>query len=72
MECMTFHVQLLKCFTIMEGTMWLEERQNKFAYGTLGHVIEHGQVRGSHMTLNYNMKVHLIYTKGQPCVMEGN
>ena len=32
--------------------MWHEVRQNNFAHGTLGHVIEHGQVKGSHMTLN--------------------
>ena len=36
----------------MEGTMWHEVRQNNFAPGTLGHAIEHGQVMGSHMTLN--------------------
>ena len=32
--------------------MWHEVRQNNFAHGTLGHAIEHGQVKGSHMTLN--------------------
>ena len=32
--------------------MWHEVRQNNFAHGTLGHVIEHGPVKGSHMTLN--------------------
>ena len=32
--------------------MWHEPRQNNFAHGTLGHAIEHGQVKGSHMTLN--------------------
>ena len=36
----------------MEGTMWHEVRQNNSAHGTLGHAIEHGQVKGSHMTLN--------------------
>ena len=36
----------------MEGTMWHEVRQKNFAHGTLGHVIEHGQVKGSHMTFN--------------------
>ena len=51
MTHMTFHVQLLKCFTIMEGTMWHEVRQNNFAHGTLDHAIEHGQVKGS-QTLN--------------------
>ena len=39
---MTFHVQLLKYFTIMEGTMWHVVRQNNFAHGTLGHAIKHG------------------------------
>ena len=34
------------------GTMRHEVRQNNFAHGTLGHAIEHGQVKGSHMTLN--------------------
>ena len=52
MKHMTLHVQLLTCFTIMEGTMWHEVRQNNLAHGTLGHAIEHGQVKGSHMTLN--------------------
>ena len=33
--------------------MWHDIRQNKyFAHGTLGHAFEHGQVKGSHMTLN--------------------
>ena len=52
MKRMTFHAQLLTYFTIMEVTMWHEVRQNNFAHGTLGHVIKHGQVKGSHMTLN--------------------
>ena len=52
MTHMIFHVQLLKYFTIVEGTMWHEVRQNNFAHGILGHAIEHGQVKGSHMTLN--------------------
>ena len=39
---MTFHVQLLKYFTIMEGTMWHVVRQNNFAHGTLGQAIKHG------------------------------
>ena len=32
--------------------MWYEVRQNNFEHSTVGHVIEHGQVKGSHMTLN--------------------
>ena len=32
--------------------MWHDIRQNNFEHGTLGHDIEHGQVKGSHMTLN--------------------
>ena len=71
MKHMTFHVQLLNYFTIMEGTMWHEVRQNNFAYATLGHVIEHRQVKGNHMTLNVQHEAHLIYTKGQPFVMKG-
>ena len=59
---MTFHVQPLKCFTIIEGTMWHEVRQNNFAHGTLGHAFEHGQVKGSHMTLNVQ---HEIFFKLQ-------
>ena len=39
---MTFHVQLLKCFTNMEGTMWHVVRQNDFAHASLGHAIKHG------------------------------
>ena len=39
---MTFHVQLLKYFTIMEGTTWHVVRQNNFAHGTLGYAIKHG------------------------------
>ena len=40
----------------MKGTMWHEVRQNNFAHGTLGHAIEHGQVKGSHTTLNVQHK----------------
>ena len=32
--------------------MWYVVRQKNFAHGTLGHAIEHGKVKGSHMTLN--------------------
>ena len=39
---MTFCVQLLKYFTIMEGTMWHVTRQNNLAHGTLAYAIEHG------------------------------
>ena len=42
MTYMTFHVELLKYFTIMEGALWHVVRQNNFAHGTLGHAIEHG------------------------------
>ena len=42
MTHMTFHVQLLKYFTLMEGTNGHVVRQNNFAHGTLGHAIEHG------------------------------
>ena len=49
---MTFHVQLLKYFTKMEGTMWHVVRQNNFAHDSLGHAIKHAQVKGCNMTLN--------------------
>ena len=62
MTHMSFHVQLLKCFTIMEGTMWHEVKQNNFAHGTLGHAIEHGQVKGSHITLNVQHESSFKFT----------
>ena len=34
--------------------MWLDKIT--LAHGTLGHVLEHGQVKGSHMTLNVQHK----------------
>ena len=42
MTYMTFHVQLLKYFTIMEEIMWHVVRQTNLAHGTLGHAIKHG------------------------------
>ena len=42
---MTFHVQLLKYFSNMEGTMWHVVRQNNCACHSLGHAIKHGQSR---------------------------
>ena len=39
---MTFHIQLLKYVTIMEGMMWHVVGQNNFTHGTLGHAIKHG------------------------------
>ena len=42
MTYMTFHVQLLKYVTIMEGSMWHVVRQINLAHGTLGHAIDHG------------------------------
>ena len=44
-------------------------RFHNSAYGTLGHAIEHGQVKGSHMTLNVQHESSFNYTKEQPCVM---
>ena len=32
--------------------MWHGMKQKCLAHGTLGHVLEHGEVKGSHMTLN--------------------
>ena len=56
---MTFHVQLLKYFTIMEGTMWHEVRQNNFAHGTLGHAMNMDKSRADTWHWMYNMKAHL-------------
>ena len=68
MTPMTFHVQLLKCFTIMEGTMWHEVRQNNYAHCTLGHAIEHGQVKDIHMTLNVQHESSFKFTlRGTMC-----
>ena len=39
---MTFHVQRLKYFTNMKGTMWHVVRQNNFSHDSLGHAIKHG------------------------------
>ena len=47
LPCSTF-----KMVYHMEGTMWHVVTQNNFPQDTLGHTIEHGKVKGSHMTLN--------------------
>ena len=52
MEHITFHVQFLKCHNIMSAYHVTCGKVNNFAHGTLGHAIEHGQVKTSHMTLN--------------------
>ena len=44
--------------------MWHEVRQNNFAHGTLDHTIEHGQVKGSHMTLNVQHESSFKFTLG--------
>ena len=36
--------------------------KNNFAHGTLGHAIEHGQIKGSHMTLNVQHESSLKFT----------
>ena len=73
MTHMTFHVQLLKCFTIMKGTMWHEIRQNNFAHSIIGHAIEHGQVKGSHMTLNVQYESSFKFIlRGHHVSWEGN
>ena len=52
--------------------MWHEARQNNFAHGTLGHAIEHGQVKGSHLTLNVQHESSFKFTtKGHHVVMGG-
>ena len=38
---------------------------NNLAHGSLGHAIEHGQVKDSHMAFNVQHKFNLIYTKGE-------
>ena len=38
---------------------------NNLAHGSLGHAIEHGQVKGSHMAFSVQHKINLIYTKGE-------
>ena len=37
----------------------------KFAHGSLGHVIEHGHIMGSHMAFNVQYRIN----KGRPCGM---
>ena len=37
--------------------------KNNLAHGSLGHTIEHGQVKGSHMAFTVQHKINLIYTK---------
>ena len=57
----------------MEGTMWHEVGQNNFAHGTLGHAIEHGQVKGSHMTLNVQHESSFKFAlRGHHVLWEGN
>ena len=68
---MTFHVQLLKWFTIMEGTMLHVVRQNNFAYGTLGMPLNMDKSRAVTWHWMYNIKAHLNYNRGPPCVMGG-
>ena len=53
--------------------MWHEVRQNNFSHGTLGHGIEHGQVKGSHMTLNVQHENSFKFTlRGHHVSWEGN
>ena len=47
-----------------------KSKVNNLAHGTLGHAIEHGQIKGSHMTLTVQCQM-FIYTKGRPCGMGG-
>ena len=39
------------CMSSMPHVTWSKVKYN-FAHGTLGHAIEHGKVKGSHMTFN--------------------
>ena len=53
MEHMTFHVQYNMHLTNMAACHVTCGKVNlNLTHGTLGHVIEHGQVKGSHVTLN--------------------
>ena len=52
MTHMTFHVQFTKCQTIMPTNSVTCGRVSNLKHGTLGHAIGHGQVKGSHLTLN--------------------
>ena len=50
---MTFHVQLYMHLTNMAAChVTCGKGKAILTHGTLGHVIEHGQVKGSHMTSN--------------------
>ena len=70
MSHMTFSV---KMFYHQGGTMWHEIRQNNFAHGTLGHAIEHGQVKGSHMTVNVQQESSFKFAlRGQNASGERN
>ena len=52
MTHMTFHVQFTKCQTIMPTYSVTCGEVIYLKHGTLGHATEHGQVKGSHLTLN--------------------
>ena len=52
--------------------MWHEVRQNNFAHGTLGHAIEHGQVKCSHITLNVQHESSFKFTLRGTILWEGN
>ena len=53
MTHMTFHLQFTKCQTIMPTNSVTHGGViNLKKHGTLGHAIEHGQVKGSNLTLN--------------------
>ena len=53
MTHMTFHVQFIKCHTIMPTYhVTCGKAKNNLKHGTLDHAIEQGQVKGSLLTLN--------------------
>ena len=52
MTHMTVLVQFTKCQTIMPTISVTCGGFINLKHGTLGHAIEHGQVKGSHLTLN--------------------
>ena len=52
MEHMTFYVQYTCILPTWLPAMWHVVGKTNLTHGTLDHVIEHGQAKGSHMTLN--------------------
>ena len=56
MKHMTFQVQYDMPYPTWLPAMWHGIKQLCLTHGTIGHVLEHGEVKGSHMTLNVQYK----------------